>query len=107
DKDKKILYKLAKSKNLWEKRITVISTLYFISKGKLSDTFKISKMLLGDKHDLIHKAVGWMLREAGKQDKIKLVKFLEENRLKMPRIMLRYAIEKFSPSERKRYLAQF
>lgn len=107
DKNKEILYKLAKSKSLWERRIAVISTLYFISKGELSDTFKISKILLADRHDLIHKAVGWMLREAGKQDKTKLVKFLEENRLKMPRTMLRYSIEKFSPVERKRYLSHF
>ena len=107
DKDKKILYKLAKSKNLWEKRIAIISTFYFISKGKISDTFKISKILITDKHDLIHKAVGWMLREAGKRDKAKLVKFLEGNRLKMPRTTLRYSIEKFSPAERRRYLTRF
>jgi 3-methyladenine DNA glycosylase AlkD len=106
DRDKSILYKLAKSKNIWEKRISIISTAYFISENKLTDTYKLSKILLQDSHDLIHKAVGWMLREAGKRDKEKLVKFLEQNRLKMPRTMLRYAIEKFSPSERKHFLSK-
>jgi 3-methyladenine DNA glycosylase AlkD len=104
DKDRSVLYKLAKSKSLWERRIAIISTFYFISKGKLDDTFKIAQMLLNDKHDLIHKAVGWALREAGKRDRSKLIKFLEKNGLKMPRTMLRYSIEKFSKKERKRYL---
>jgi 3-methyladenine DNA glycosylase AlkD len=100
DRNKSILYKLAKSKSLWEKRIAIISTFYFISKGDLDDTFKIAKMLLADKHDLIHKAVSWALREAGKHDKAKLVKFLEENAVKMPRTALRYAIEKFPKNEK-------
>ncbi|OHA94330.1 MAG: DNA alkylation repair protein [Candidatus Zambryskibacteria bacterium RIFCSPHIGHO2_12_FULL_38_34] len=107
EKDKNILYKLAKSKNLWEKRIAIVSTFYFISKGDVFETFKIAKMLLHDRGDLIHKAVGWALREAGKKDKVQLVKFLEENGSKIPRTMLRYAIEKFSLTERKRYLARF
>ena len=107
DKPKEVLYKLAKSKNLWERRIAIVSTFYFISKGDVSETFKIAKVLLHDRGDLIHKAVGWALREAGKKNERKLVKFLEENGSKMPRTMFRYAIEKFSLTERKRYLARF
>src|SRR3989344_4634139 len=107
EKDKNILYKLAKSKNLWEKRIAIVSTFYFISKGDISETFKIAKMLLHDRHDLIHKAVGWALREVGKKNRVQLVKFLEENGSKMPRTMLRYAIEKFSRTERKLNLLRY
>jgi 3-methyladenine DNA glycosylase AlkD len=105
-KDRKILYRLAKSKSLWDRRIAVISTAYFISKGELSETYKIAKILLSDKHDLIHKATGWMLREAGKRDKKRLVEFLEENRQKMPRTALRYAIEKFPPKMRAEMMAK-
>jgi len=103
-KEQKILYELAKSKNIWERRIAIVSTYYFIQRNDLNHTFKIAKMLLADKHDLIHKAGGWMLREAGKKDKDQLVKFLNENSAQMPRTMLRYAIEKFSPIERCKYL---
>jgi len=105
EKGKNVLYKLAKSKNLWGRRIAIVSTFYFISKNDLADTYKIAKILLRDKHDLIHKAVGWALREAGKKNKEKLVKFLDENCLKMPRTTLRYSIEKFSEKERKYYLS--
>ena len=104
DKDKKILYKLAKSKNLWKKRISIVSTFTLIRNNKLHDTLKISKILLKDKHDLIHKAVGWMLRELGKKDVKKLELFIQKNYKHMPRTMIRYAIEKFPEKKRKAYL---
>jgi len=99
-----ILHKLAKSDNLWEKRISIISTAYFIKKDDFSETLKIATILLKDKHDLIHKAVGWMLREVGKRDLKTEESFLKKNYKKMPRTMLRYAIEKFPESKRLRYL---
>jgi 3-methyladenine DNA glycosylase AlkD len=99
-----LLYKLAKSKNLWERRISIVSTYSFIRKGEYSDTLKISKLLLNDKHDLIHKAVGWMLREVGKKSQKTLEVFLNENIKLLSRTTLRYAIEKFSDSKRKEYL---
>jgi 3-methyladenine DNA glycosylase AlkD len=105
DKDKSILLKLAKSDNLWEKRIAILSTFNFVKKGEAEYTFKIAKILLNDKHDLIHKAVGWMLREVGKR----ISEEVEEEFLKkyykiMPRTMLRYAIERFSEKKRKNYM---
>lgn len=103
-KDRKILYKLAKSKNLWERRISIVSTFAFIREGEFVDTLKISKILLKDKHDLIHKAVGWMLREVGKRDRNILEKFLKENYNELSRTTLRYAIEKFEKKERKKWL---
>lgn len=102
-----ILYRLAKSESLWERRIAIVATFYFISKNELTETFKISQMLLSDKHDLIHKAVGWALREAGKKDKAELVAFLNAHLRQMPRTTLRYAIERFPQAERKRYLTGF
>lgn len=105
NKDKKILYKLARSKNLWERRIAIISTLGFIKKGHYEDTLKISEILISDKHDLIHKAVGWALREVGKKSKVTLEKFLKKYVRVMPRTTLRYSIERFSPKERKKYLS--
>ncbi|MCR4335816.1 MAG: DNA alkylation repair protein, partial [archaeon] len=95
DKPRDLLYRFADSKNLWERRISIVSTYYFIKNNDFNDTFRISKILLADKHDLIHKAVGWMLREAGKRDKEALVKFLKSHKSEMPRTMLRYSIEKF------------
>jgi len=103
-KDKKILYKFANSKNLWEKRIAIVSTFSFIRAGQFEDTLKISKVLLNDSHDLIHKAVGWMLREVGKKDEKVLEDFLKENYSKLPRTTLRYAIERFGEEKRKRFL---
>lgn len=103
-KNKSPLYKLSKSKNLWERRIAIISTLYFIKNREFEDTLEISKVLLNDKEELIHKAVGWMLREVGKQN-IEVEKlFLLSCYNKMPRMMLRYAIEKFPEPERTKYL---
>lgn len=104
DKPRKVLYKLASSANLWERRISIVSTYAFIRKGDYKDTLNISEMLLGDGHDLIHKAVGWMLREVGKKDAKVLKAFLDRHCRKMPRTMLRYAIERLPESERKRYL---
>ncbi len=106
DRDRKILYKLVKSKNLWEKRISIISTFSFIRKNKFEDTLRISKILLQDKHDLIHKAVGWMLREVGKRDMKVLERFLEENYRNLPRTALRYAIEKMQADKRMYYLTK-
>lgn len=104
DKNRSILYKLAKSNNLWERRIAIISTYYFIKNSQFKDTIKVSEILLNDKHDLIQKAVGWMLREMGKRDIAVLESFLREHYKEMPRTMLRYAIEKFSKEKRKDYL---
>jgi len=102
--DKKIIFDLAKSSNLWERRIAIVSTLTFIRNGILTPTFKICKLLLKDKNDLIQKACGWMLREAGKKDKKRFKRFLMDNASKMPRTMLRYAIERLSQNERRFFL---
>lgn len=103
-KDKNILYKLAKSKNIWERRISILSTFHFISKNNFTETLKIAEMLLVDNHDLIHKAVGWMLREVGKRSMSTEEDFLAKNYLKMPRTMLRYAIERFPKHKKEKYL---
>ncbi len=105
DKDRKILFRLADSKSLWDRRIAMVSTWWFIRQGDTADTFKLAKQLLNDREDLMHKAVGWMLREAGKRDLPVLKKFLARYAKAMPRTMLRYAIEKFPEPQRKRYLA--
>ena len=105
DKDRTILYDLAlKGKTIWEQRIGMVSTMAFVRKGQLEDTFAIADILIGHPHDLIHKATGWLLREAGKRDKDALVSFLEPRYFRMPRTMLRYAIEKFPENERRKYL---
>lgn len=104
DKDKKILYKLAKSENLWERRIAIISTFAFIRKNRFKDSLRIAEILLRDKQDLIHKAVGWMLREIGKRDLSAEEEFLKKHYHNMPRTMLRYAIERFEEKKRKAYL---
>jgi len=102
---RKILYTLARSKSIWERRIAIIATCAFFQKNDFKDTFAISEILLHDAHDLIHKAVGWMLREAGKRDEKALIDFLAKHYKVMPRTMLRYAIEKFSAVRRTRYLS--
>lgn len=104
DKDRAILYKLAKSENLWEKRISIISTFWFINNNDFKDSLAIAEILLNDKHDLIHKAVGWMLREVGNRDLATEEKFLKKHYKTMPRTMLRYAIEKFPEEKRLKYL---
>ena len=104
DKSRSVLYRLAEFGDLWERRIAIMSTFHFIKRHDFSDTIKISKMLLLDRHDLIHKAVGWMLREIGKRDLKTEENFLKAHYDKMPRTMLRYAIEKFPESKRQRYL---
>lgn len=104
DKDRKILHKLARSKNLWEKRIAIISTFAFIRAREFEDTLKISEILLKDNHDLIHKAVGWMLREVGKRNQKVEEKFLLSYYSDMSRTTLRYAIERFPEQKRQFYL---
>ena len=104
ERDREILYEFASSKNLWEQRVSVIATLHFIRNNQFNDTFRIAEMLLNHKHDLIHKAVGWMLREAGNRNFESEFEFLKENYKKMPRTMLRYAIEKFPEGLRQSFL---
>ncbi len=105
DKSKDILFKLAQSKNLWERRISILSTFYYIKKGESKLTLQIAQILLDDKHDLIHKAVGWMIREIGKRCGEKEEEdFLKKHYKQMPRTMLRYAIERFEENKRLKYL---
>ncbi|MBI5903301.1 MAG: DNA alkylation repair protein [Deltaproteobacteria bacterium] len=103
NKNRKLLYQLAKSKRLWDRRVAIISTYFFIRKGDSEDTLKIASLLLKDKEDLIHKAVGWMLREVGKQNERILEDFLNEHSNVMPRTMLRYAIERLSEKKRQQF----
>ncbi len=104
DKNKAPLYELAQSEILWERRIAIMSTFHFIKKGEFSETLKIAETLLADREDLIHKAVGWMLREIGKRQLQIEENFLQVHYRQMPRTMLRYAIEKFPQAQRQRYL---
>ncbi len=104
DKNRSLLYTLAKSDSLWERRIAIIATYHFIKNNDFKDTLKIAKSLLNDEEDLIHKASGWMLRETGKRNLHEELAFLNKYYKKMPRTMLRYAIEKFSKETRQRYL---
>lgn len=104
DKERDVLYSLAASSILWERRIAIIATFFFIRDNQFADALAVSRQLLEDKEDLIHKAVGWMLREIGKRDKDAETRFLQSYYRTMPRTMLRYAIEKFPEPERKRYL---
>ena len=104
DKPRKILYKLARSKNMWERRTSIVSTAYFIRKGELDDTYKISEILLGEKEDLVQKGTGWMLRFAGDKDRPRLLKFLDQYAATMPRVALRYSIEKLDKKQREHYL---
>ena len=107
DKDRTLLYDLARSgQTIWEQRIGIVSTMTFIRHGQLEDTFAIADILLHHPHDLIHKAVGWLLREAGKRDKPALEAWLQPRASQMPRTMLRYAIERFPEEERRRYLLE-
>lgn len=103
-RDKNILLKFAGSDDLWEKRMAILSTYHFIKSGNYNTTLQIAEILLNDKNDLIHKAVGWMLREVGNKDLKTEEEFLKEHYKKMPRTMLRYAIEKFPEQKRKKYL---
>ena len=104
DKDRGVLYELARSASLWDRRIAILSTFHFVENHQFDDTIRIAGLLLSDRHDLIHKAVGWMLREVGKRNLKAEEKFLKKNYKIMPRTMLRYAIEKFPESKRSLYL---
>jgi 3-methyladenine DNA glycosylase AlkD len=104
DKPRLILYKLAKSKDVWERRTSIVSTWFFIRQNDINDTFKIAEILVGDKHEMIHKAVGSWIREAGKRDRQMLIDFLDRHASTMPRITLRYAIEKLDKKQRDLYL---
>src|SRR5690606_11930678 len=104
DKKAKILYKLAKSKNTWERRSAIVATSFFIKNGITNHTFKIAEMLLNDKEEFVNKAVGWMLRYAGDKEPKKLIEFLDKYVSKMPRVILRYSIEKLDKKKREHYL---
>lgn len=106
NKGKDLLYSFAASKSLWKQRIAIVTTLYFIKQGFVKDTLEIALILLNHEHDLIHKAVGWMLREAWKKEPGKIEKFISDHLSKMPRTMLRYAIERMSEAKRKYYMAK-
>jgi 3-methyladenine DNA glycosylase AlkD len=103
-RDRSLLDRLAASDSVWERRIAIIATLHFIRRGEMADTLRVAALLLRDRHDLVHKAVGWMLREAGKRDRAALEGFLREHCREMPRTMLRYAIERFPEPQRRAWL---
>lgn len=104
DKPRDILYELARSDDWWKRRTAIVATAAFIKKGEVDDTFKISEMLLNDSEDLVHKGAGWMLRYAGDKDRDGLLGFLDRHATVMPRVMLRYAIEKLDKEQREHYL---
>ena len=105
DKPRKILYQLAKSKNIWERRTAIVSTSYFLMKKQVEDTFKIAELLIEDEHDLIHKAAGGWIRQAGKTDRKRLLEFLDKHAGTMPRTFLRYAIEHLDQKQRSFYMS--
>lgn len=105
DKPRKILYKLARSRNPWERRTAIVSTYYFIRAGEVDDTFAIAEILRKDEHDLVQKAVGSWIREAGKKDQERLVQFLYKHSASMPRTMLRYAVEKLPAAQKAKLLS--
>lgn len=105
NKSRRLLTELARSSNVWKRRIAIVSTFAFLREGETKDTFRIARLLLNDKEDLIHKATGWLLREAGKRDRKGLYRFLTKHAATMPRTTLRYAIERLPPDERKHFLA--
>jgi 3-methyladenine DNA glycosylase AlkD len=104
DKPRDVLYELARSENVWERRTAIVSTSYFIRQGEVTATFKVAEMLLDDEHDLIHKAVGGWLREAGKRDRRRMLRFLDEYAATMPRTMLRYTIEHLDKEQRAHFM---
>lgn len=104
DKPRDILYELARSKDRWERRTAILATAHFIRQGDVADTFKIAEILVDDKEDLVNKGTGWMLRYAGDKDRPRLLKFLDKHAAGMPRILLRYAIEKLDKKQREHYL---
>lgn len=100
------LYRLVCSRSMWERRIAIVATLQFIRAGEVEETYRLAELLFADPEDLLHKATGWMLRETGKKNRPALEKFLQRHARQMPRTMLRYALEHFSPSRRRSYLEQ-
>lgn len=104
NKPRKLLYKMARSKNMWERRTAIVSTCYFIRQGDLTDTFAIAELLMNDKEDLVHKATGWMLRFAGDKDQKQLLRLLDKYAATMPRTLLRYSIEKFDKKKKEYYM---
>ncbi|HYJ79309.1 MAG TPA: DNA alkylation repair protein [Longimicrobiaceae bacterium] len=104
DKPRDVLYRLARSESVWERRTAIVATYYFIRQGEVEDTFRIAALLLGDEHDLIHKATGGWLREAGKKDRQRLLGFLDRHAATLPRTLLRYAIEHLDPEQRRHYM---